>query len=53
MEKDKKWYIATGAGLGMIFGYVLWNAGAGLVLGAAIGLIIFASTKGKNKSSNQ
>jgi len=43
MKKDKKWYIATGAGLGMIFGYALWNAGAGLVLGAAIGLIFYTS----------
>jgi multidrug transporter EmrE-like cation transporter len=47
MKKDKKWYIATGAGLGMIFGYAIWNAGIGLVLGAAIGSIIFASNKGR------
>jgi len=52
MRKGKKWYIATGAGVGMIFGYVIWNTGIGLVLGGAIGSIIFASTKGKNKSSN-
>lgn len=43
--KDKKWYILTGAGMGMIFGYALWNVGAGLVIGAAIGLIIYASNK--------
>lgn len=47
MKKDKKWYIATGAGLGMIFGYAIWNAGIGLVLGASIGLIIYASNKTK------
>jgi multidrug transporter EmrE-like cation transporter len=51
MRKGKKWYIATGAGLGMILSYPIWNAGIGLVLGAAVGSIIFASTKGKNKSS--
>lgn len=39
---NKNWYITMGAGLGMIFGYALWNAATGLVLGAAIGLIIFA-----------
>ena len=45
MKKNKKWFITTGAGLGMIFGYAVWNAGAGLVMGAAIGLIIYASSK--------
>ncbi len=45
MEKNKKWYISTGAGLGMIFGYAIWNAGIGLVIGASIGLIIYASNK--------
>ena len=45
MEKNKKWYKATGAGLGMILGYALWNAGVGLVIGATIGLMIFASNK--------
>ncbi len=45
MKKHQKWYITTGAGLGMIFGYALWNAAAGLVIGAAIGLIIFVLSK--------
>ncbi|MFO7798415.1 MAG: hypothetical protein R6V22_01510 [Rhodohalobacter sp.] len=48
-DKSEKWYITTGAGLGMIFGYAIWNAGAGLVLGAALGLIIYASNKNKKK----
>jgi multidrug transporter EmrE-like cation transporter len=47
MKKDKKWYISTGVKLGMIFGYAIWNTGIGLVLGATIGLIIFASNKSK------
>lgn len=47
MKKDKKRYITIGAGLGMIFGYAIWNAGIGLVLGATIGLILFAYNKSK------
>ncbi|MBO3116397.1 hypothetical protein J4050_06545 [Winogradskyella sp. DF17] len=47
MKKNKKWYIATGAGLGMIFGYAIWNAGIGLVIGASIGLMLFALHKNK------
>lgn len=45
MEKNKKLCIATGAGLGMIFGYAIWNAGIGLVIGATIGLILYVSNK--------
>lgn len=49
MEKNKKWYIVTGAGLGLIFGYALWSAAAGLVLGAAAGLLIFTLGKKQQK----
>ncbi|MBT8281708.1 MAG: hypothetical protein KJO16_09030 [Muriicola sp.] len=48
MDKNKKWYVTMGAGLGMIIGFVVWNAGVGLVLGAAIGLTIFAINNRKN-----
>ena len=53
IKKDKKWHIATGAGLGMIFGYAIWNSSIGLILGAAVGLIIFTSYRKKNKNSDQ
>lgn len=45
MKKDKKWFITMGAGLGLIFGYAIWNAATGLVLGAALGLVVFVSSK--------
>lgn len=45
MNKNKKWYITSGAGLGLIFGSALWNAGTGLVSGAAIGLLIYSLNK--------
>lgn len=51
MKKDKNWYIAAGAGLGIVFGYAIWNAAVGLVLGAAAGLLIYTLNKkpGGNK----
>ena len=45
MKKDKNWYVAVSAGLGIIVGYAIWNAGVGLVLGAAAGLLIYTFNK--------
>lgn len=41
MFKEKNRYIVTGAALGMIFGYALWSVAGGMVLGAAIGLVVY------------
>lgn len=41
MKERKKYLITIGAGAGMIFGYAVWNAGTGLVIGAAVGLAIY------------
>lgn len=49
MQKNKQWFILMGAGLGMIFGYALWNTATGLVLGAAIGLVLFTLDKRNKK----
>jgi len=51
MKKEKNWYTAVGAGLGIVIGYAIWNAGVGLVLGAAAGLLIYTLNKkpGNNK----
>jgi uncharacterized membrane protein len=42
---NKKWYITSGAGLGIIFGFTILNAATGLVFGAAAGLILYELNK--------
>lgn len=50
MKKDKNWYVAVGAGSGIVIGYAIWNAGVGLVLGAAVGLFIHTLNKKQRRS---
>lgn len=47
-DVSKHWYTATGAGIGMILGYVFLSPRLGLVLGAAAGVLTYRIKNRKN-----